>query len=289
MPDRSHDRPSMLGITPQALASTYTRSSKDPWEVVHLYRTATAYPDDWGAQRVATAINTDPDIRFTGVTRSQIRVWVDGDGMPDAARAVATTDRYGWTANDWTATTRALATLVVGGYVCGSITTTTYAPSWSPANPDTEQRITTALAQVGCDATHVSRDSPKQGDEYRPKRHASHLGRALTVAGMPVGDKNAKSVTALPGWIDEIPEDFKLELARLIVRERGTTYPRKATRQIQTDRGPQYFQDIAKLISDVTEAAVTATPTGVTVPAAAVRALGLTTDSASYAGVLHEP
>lgn len=277
----------MPGIDRRALAQTYTHSSTDPWEAVQLYRAATAYPDNWGAQRVATAINNDPDTPFTGVTRSQIRVWVDDDGMPDAARAIATADQHGWTASEWTATTRALATLVVGGYVCGSITTATYAPSWSPADPDTEQAIMTALAQVGCDATHVSRDTLTRGDEYRPKQHASHLGRALAVAGMPIGDKNATSVTALPAWINKTPQDFKPELARLVVRERGTTYPRKATRQIQTDRGPQYFQDVANLIGEVTEETVTATPTGVTISAAAVRALGLTTESTAQTDVSH--
>ena len=273
----------MLGLTPRALANTYTHPSKDPWTAVQLYRTAMTYPDDWGAQRVATAINTNPNLSFSGVTRSELRAWVDSDGIPDAARAIQIAREHGWLTNEWTPTTRALAVLVIGGYACGSITTETYAPTWSPDDPDTETQLTAALTQIGCDATHVTRDTPTQADEWRPDRHASVLGRALAVAGMPVGDKTAATVTGLPDWVTAAPADLKAVLARLIVADRGITYPSKATQRIQTDRGLEYFRELAALIRAVTGEAVTATATGVTVSAAAVRALNEQSPPAGHA------
>ena len=261
----------MLDITPQALARTYDHPSKDPWEAVQLYELAMTYPDNWGAQRVATAINTDPDTSFTGVTRSEVRTWVDGDGMPDAARAVATARTHGWIATEWTPTTRALARLTIGSYTCGSITTSTYAPSWSPDDPDTEAQLTAALTQVGCGYRHISRTARAQGDEYRPARHGTHLGRALVVAGAPIGDKNAATVTGLPAWVADAPAPLRTALAQLIVRERSVTQHGKATRRIQTDRDQQYFADVAALLAAVSGEQVTASTTGVTISAAAVR------------------
>ena len=275
----------MPGITLHALARTYDHPSKDPWDAVQLYETALTYPNDWGAQRVATAINTDPDTPCTGVTRAELRAWIDGDGKPDAAHAVATARRHGWTATEWTATTRALAHLVVGVYVCGSISIETSAPSWSPDDLETERILTDALKTVGCGVTYVPRATQRQGDEYRPARYASHLGRALRTAGAPVGDKNATSVDALPEWIGETPSDLKTELARLFVRGRANTYPTKATRRIQTARGQQYFSDVAQLLRDVTGESVTASTTGVTISAAAVRALDLEIDSEAHVNV----
>lgn len=264
----------MRVITPRTLASTYAHPSKDPWAAVQLYQAAMAYPDDWGAQRVATAINADPNRPFEGVTRAEIRAWVDGDGMPDAARAIQVARDHEWLTEGWTPTTRALAVLVIAGYVCGSITTDTYVPTWSPTDPATETAITDALTQVGCGATHLPRASTAQADEYRPGEHASVLGRGLAVAGMPVGNKTAATVRELPAWVADSPADLKATYARLFVFERGIAYPDKATRRIQTDRGPQYFQDLAAVIRAVTGERVTVTPTGVTISAAAVRAVG---------------
>ena len=261
----------MLGITPHTLARTYDHPSKDPWEAVQLYELAMTYPDNWGAQRVATAINTDPDTPFRGVTRSEIRTWVDDDGMPDAARAVATARAHGWMASEWTPTTRALARLTVGNYACGSITTKTYAPSWSPDDPDTEAQLTAALTQVGCGYRHISRTARAQGDEYRPARHGTHLGRALVVAGVPIGDKNAATVTGLPAWVADAPAPLRTTLAQLIVRERSVTQHGKATRRIQTDRDQQYCADVAALLAAVSGEQVTASATGVTISAAAAR------------------
>lgn len=258
----------------KALARTYNHPSKDAWTAVQLYREATKRPDDWGSQRVASAINSSNN-EFDGIARSEIRAWVDGDGMPDAARAVETARDLGWDADGWTDTTEALATLVIGVYTFGSIIERNYAASWSPDDEVSEQVIEQALETVGVGFQHVDRDDPGQGDEIRPAEHATRLGRALVVAGAPTGDKNADSVTGLPGWVDDAPIVVKLDLALLFVRGRATSYPGKATRRVQADRARSYFEDVARLIEDVTGETATASDLSVTISADAVRELGL--------------
>jgi hypothetical protein len=262
-------------ITPAALARTYNHPSKDPWDAVELYREAMTYSDDWGAQRVASAINSDESNEFEGISRGEVRAWVDGDSKPDAARAVDVARELGWDADEWTDTVRALATLVIGLYAFGSITERNYSASWSPGHPESEAVVETALDTVGVGYRHVERDDPGQADEIKPQQHATRLGRALVVAGAPRGGKNADSVHALPEWVAEAPVIVKIDLAVLLVRDRAIRYPDKATARIQSDRGARYFEDVAALIREVTGESVTASDSGVTISADAVRELGL--------------
>jgi len=263
-------------VDSKALARTYDHPSKDPWTAVQLYWEAMRRPDNWGGHRVASAINSDRSNEFEGVSRSEVKAWVNCDSMPDAARAVETAHDLGWDANKWTETVGSLAELVIGVYAFGSISKQTYVPSWSPDDPESEAAIEDALTLAGVGYQHVNRECEQHGDEIRPGQHTSRLGRALVVAGAPVGDKNADSVHGLPDWVDDAPIVVKLELAVLFVRGRGVEHEEKATRHIQTDRGPRYFEDVAALIKDVTSKAVTASDFGVTISADAVRELGLT-------------
>jgi len=262
-------------VDADALAQTYAHPSKDPVEAVELYREATAKPENWGSQRVASAINSDQSNEFEGISRSEVRAWVDGDSKPDAARAVDVERDLGWMADEWTDTVRALAELVIGVYAFGSINKRDYSPSWSPDNTANEWAIEDALDRVGVDSQHVARDHEAQGDEIKPARHGTKLGRALVVADAPVGDKNADSVQGLPDWIDDAPRVLQMDLALLFVRGRGSQHRGKATRQIQADRPREYFADVAQLIEIVTGKAATVSEAGVTVSADAVRELGL--------------
>jgi len=262
-------------IAPKALAQTYNHPSKDPWTAVELYREATKKPDNWGAQRVASAINSDQGNEFERIARSEVRAWVDDDSKPDAARAVDVARELGWDADEWTDTVRALAKLVIGIYAFGSIIGENYVPSWSPSDEASREDIETALTWCGVGYQHIERESDAQGDEIKPARHGTRFGRALAVAGAPVGDKNADSVHGLPDWVDDAPMVLKMELAVLLVRGRGVEHENKATRSIQTDRGPRYFDDVAALIENVTGETATASDAGVTISADAVRELGL--------------
>jgi len=263
-------------LSPQSLARTYSpRPGVDAWEVVQLYRQTQRYSPDWGGQRVATSINDDDELPFDNVTRSNIRAWVEGNGTPDAARAVDVAEDLGWVADEWTPTVRALAELIAGVYSCGSITESWFSPSWAPSDPIVESTLETALDRVGVGVKHVPRESSSQADELRSREHPSILGRALAAAGAPVGDKNAESVRGLPDWLDDAPPPVRASVAEILVRERGIQQLDRATRQIQSDRPREYFEDVRELLEDVTGERVTASDAGVTISADAVRALGL--------------
>lgn len=262
-------------IDPRSLARTYDHPSKDPWEAVRLWREAAKKPNGWGSQRVASAINSDQSNGFEGISRGEVRAWIDNGSMPDAAHAVETARELGWDADEWTDTVGALGELVIGVYAFGSIAEENYSPSWSPDDVKSEEAIEAALGQVGVGYQHVERESMSQGDEIRPAEHGTRLGRALVVAGASIGDKNAESVRGLPGWVADAPADVRESLAVLLVRGRGIVYEDKATRRIQTDRGSQYFHDVVELIEDVTGERATIEANGVTISADAVRALGM--------------
>jgi hypothetical protein len=267
-------------VSPETLARTYNPpTDRDPWEQVQLYRQSQRYPDDWGGTRVASAINADEDQPWEGLVRSNLRAWVEGDGMPDAARAVAVAEDNGWLDDEWTPTVRAVAGLAAGIFACGSIDRTGWVPRWAPDSAMAEATIEAALERIGVGVTRVNRTAnaagERRGDELRPGQHDSVLGRALHVAGAPVGDKNSQTVTGLPEWVETAPPAVRASVAELLVRERGAQRSAKATRMIQAARPPGYFQEVADLIADVTGEQVTASDAGVTISADAVRALGL--------------
>lgn len=263
-------------LSQQALARTYSPSpGVDAWEVVQLYRQTLRYPPGWGGHRVASEINNDDELPFENVKRSNIRAWVERGGTPDAARAVNVAEDLGWFADEWTPTVRALVELVAGVFSCGSVSESDFRASWTPSDPIVEATLETALNRVGARVNHVPRESSSQADELRAREHPSILGRALMAAGAPVGDKNVDSVGGLPDWLTDAPPPVRASVAEILVRERGVVQPDRATRQIQSSRSREYFEDVRQLLRDVTGESVTASDAGVTISAEAVRALGL--------------
>lgn len=263
-------------VSPQSLARTYSPSpGVDAWEHLQLYRQTERYDKDWGSQRVATAITRDDELDFGTVTRSQIRVWVDEDGKPDAARGLDIAEEHGWLADDWTPTARAFAALVIGIHACGSIGVGGWRPSWTPGGELTRAQLADALEQVGVGVRTVPRSGDPRPDELRARGHGSVLGRALAAAGAPTGTKTEESVAGLPDWLETAPPTVRAAAAELLVRERGAKHPEGETRRIGTERPLEFFEDVAALIADVTGEPVTASETGVTISADAVRKLGV--------------
>ena len=252
-------------LEPERLARTYQYPSKDPWDAVQLYREATKFPDNWGSQRVPTRL---------GVSRGEIRAWVDGDGMPDAARAIEFGEANGWFDDEWSPSTKALARLTAITLACGSIVQENYRPSWGPNDPVVVDQLERDLDAVGVGVKHVRRDGSKP-DEVLPAKKASPLRRALHVLGCPLGFKNVDSARALPTFLDDAPAPVRMGWVELYVRERSTILDGKSTRTIQANRGRDYLDGIAALVEDVTGESATSSDRGVTISADAVRALGL--------------
>lgn len=64
----------MAILSPESLARTYDPPTKrDPWAQVQLYRQTQRYPEDWAGHRVASAINSDEEQPWEGLSRSNIR------------------------------------------------------------------------------------------------------------------------------------------------------------------------------------------------------------------------
>jgi hypothetical protein len=251
--------------SPKALARTYNPANRaDPWDGVDLYRETQTYPDNWGSRRVASSMD---------VSRNEISTWVDDGGKPDAVHAIDFGRDNGWFGSEWTETTTALSTLAISIFAFGSIEEETRLPNWSRTQPDNEAVVETALETVGTGHQNVTNNSGP--DMIQPAEGASFLGRALAVAGAPVGHKNDETVRQLPEWVDDAPAEARRRFALLLVRGRGTDSDRRDTRFIKTRRGGQYFADVSRLIEDVTGETANITEEGVAVSAAAVRELGI--------------
>lgn len=256
-------------LTEQALARTYDHPSvADPWEIVQQYREAMRLNPVKGSTAIAREVDAP---------RSRVRPWLEGS-KPDAARAIGASAEHGWLAGEWTPTTKALTRLIAGVYACGSISKNVWRPTWTPDTDVVRQQIRIGLDTVGVD---VRIEDTDRTVEIWATEHGSVLGRALAAAGAPVGDKTAETVRGLPDWLDDAPPSVRADFAELLVRERGTVFPDKATRRITGSRHPAYFRDVAALLEDVASETVTWSESGVTVSADAVRALGLAADSSS--------
>lgn len=252
-------------VTPKGLARTYDPPNRvDPWDGVELYRESQTYPDDWGSRKVA---------RRMEVSRGEISRWVDDDSKPDAVHAIDFADQHGWFDEDWTDTTIALAELTISIFAFGSIEESTTLPTWARTQRKNESVVEAALETVGTGYRYV--ENTNAPDQIRPSDGSSYLGRALSVAGAPVGHKNEQTVRKLPDWTDDVPADTRRMFALLLVRGRGFDSDRRTTRFIKTRRGQQYFYDVSDLIEGVTGETANVIEEGVSVSADAVRELGL--------------
>jgi len=92
-------------LSAEALAGTYNPSAdRNGWEQVQLYRQTQRYPDDRGGARIASAINVDDEQPSAELTRSNVRAWANGDGMPNATPIMEVADDLIWFAYEWTLT-----------------------------------------------------------------------------------------------------------------------------------------------------------------------------------------
>lgn len=180
-----------------------------------------------GSSAVATALE---------LPRGRIRSWVDGDGRPDAIRGIERLDDRGWLHHEWGDTgLQALAGLVawiIGG---GSIAEQTYVPAWS-VSEGTAGDLRRLGEALGIGWSRRDRAAPGSGDEWIAAADGSALGRLLAVLGAPVS-RNRRP--ALPPWLlqDACPRALRLDVARVLVRQRGTARREKPTRPVHLTLG----------------------------------------------------
>lgn len=256
-------------LSERPLARTYSHPSvADSHEIVEQYREAMRYNPDEGSTAIAEQLD---------VPRGRVRPWLKGR-KPDAVHAIETATEHGWLADTWTPVARSLARLVALVYATGAINRRTNRVSWTPSQAVTGDRIKVDLDTVGVGWTTAHNDSERRTTELRPQDSASVIGRALAAADAPVGPHH-ETVSTLPTWLSTAPPAVRAGFAEWYARERATSYPGKATRRMQVDRPTTFYDAVATLVRDVTDAPVTVSGSGVTISAAAARALGLSPSS----------
>ena len=265
MPDAQHG--------PQAvekrLARTYEHPSyDDPYDAVRDYRRvqrAAANHPDKGSQALSTVV---------GLPRSRIRGWVDDDAtaMPDAARAISVAQNNGWV-DPSGATALALAAFaghLLGG---GAITKQSYVPSVCEGRRVSLAATETVFHQLGVTTTRRHTEIDNRASEVLPAEHSSILGRTMVAWGCPRGGRSG--VVALPRLLDQLETAGHTAFLKAYIRHRGVNYPEKATSRLHGDQPQAFHQAVATLIQSVTGEQARADKRGVTVSAAAMRALDL--------------
>lgn len=250
-----------------ALARTYNHPSyDDPYEAVQDYN------------RVIEAAAKNPNkgstalSRVVDLPRGRIRAWVDDDGMPDAARGVMLAQRHGWIDPD-TDMGEALAALtghLLGG---GSIAKKNYVPSVAAGRRVSAVEIEDVFRDVGVRPTRRHEDLESRATEVLPATHGSVLGRTLAAWGCPVGGRAA--IRTIPAIVDHAGQAGPAVFLAAYIRHRAVNYPDKATSRLHGQQPVAFHQAVAKLITRVTGEHASAGDRGVTVSAAAMRALDL--------------
>ena len=211
-----------------AVVATYGTASEtaDSTTLVAQYERVrdycAAHPEQ-GSGAVASALD---------LPRGRIRSWVDGDGRPDAVRGLDRLTARGWLHHAWAdASLRALAGLVAWVVAGGAIEQRTWVPSFS-VSPGTRGDLRRLGAALGIDWEQRHSGREQQGTYWVPGADACPLGRLLAVLGAPVGRASRPD---LPTWTvrDDCPRALRLDLARIIVRQRGTVRDDLSTMPIQ--------------------------------------------------------
>lgn len=259
--------------TAQSLARTYSdRVYTDPWEKVLDYRRVQQYVADHpnaGRVQIGREFELPP---------GRVRGWING-GMPDPVRGIQTAIDHGWL--DPTPTgkiTQALVELLAHVLAGGSINNH-YSPTLLPGRRVDIDELQQAFVAVGIDSTtqHINADS--RATEIAAAQDGSVLGRCLITMGAIVGSKT--ELDTFPQILDEVPDNVRASFARIYARHRATTYDQKDTTRIMEKRPVEYQNGLRDLLSDIAGEPVTVDDRGLTLSAAASRALGVSRNPTS--------
>ncbi|MFA9516326.1 hypothetical protein ACERIT_03770 [Halopenitus sp. H-Gu1] len=253
--------------TAQSVARTYSdRVYTDPWEKVLDYRRVqqyTAKHPNAGRAEIGNAFELPP---------GRVRAWIN-DGMPDPVRGVQTVLDYGWIDPDPTSDiARALVELLAHVLAGGSINAN-YSPRLSSDSRIDLKELQQAFTSVGVDTTIQHADIEERATEVVAADDGSVLGRCLVAMGAAHGSKT--DLETVPNVVDEVPVDVRASFARIYARHRAVSYEQKDTTRITEDRPAAFRHDLRDLLADVTDEQVTVDDSGLTLSAAASRALGV--------------
>jgi len=254
--------------TAHALARTYSnRVYPDPWEKVLDHRRVVEYAanhPDAGRVRVGTALDLPP---------SRVRGWLNGS-LPDPVRGINTATAHGWLEPDPDGeTAAALVELLAHVLAGGSINRESFLVAVAPGRFVDLDEIHAAFERVGVTTTTRHDDAPGRATEVVPTDDGSVLGRCLVAMGAARGGKT--DLDRLPPIVWKVPAPVRESFARIYVRHRAARHENKATMMIQEQRPRTYFDDLRRLLTDMTGESVTIGDGAVTISADAARELGV--------------
>jgi hypothetical protein len=228
----------------RALAGTY---GPEVWSRVDQYREVQEYLADHperGSTAVATALE---------LSRNRIREWVDGDGRPDAVRAIRKAKALEWfDATPGDPRFEALAVCHAWIYAGGGIAEKNYRPTFTIQESDPEWLLTEALDTLGVEYHRYREGVDSRGTEIVPADHGALLGRFLVgVLDAPLGAKNEYRPTGVPTWLQRAPRETKRRWARIYVTVRGVD--RNGDVQLTEQRDTNYRQSLVEFLRSVVD------------------------------------
>jgi len=260
-------------VSPEEFCLTYepgTNDETDAWDLVRQYQRAMTASlelrggdgERAGSSRVASHLD---------LPRSRVRTWVDNDGKPDAKRGLDRAREFGWIDVDITSTTfEGLNTFVAQTFAGGAVAEDNYDPGFTIPSDEVERRLKAAATKAGFEHRIERRDG--RADEFRASPGGRILGRVLIVLGAPVGRKTQVDIS-LPDYLDDAPQDIRLEFAKTYVLNRAAQHSGKDTLTISEERSQAYRDELAEFLEATIGERVTSGKQNVTLSAAAARAI----------------
>ncbi|WP_135823071.1 hypothetical protein [Halostella litorea] len=260
-------------VSPEEFCRTYrpgTKDDTDAWDLVRQYRKAMTASLELrggdGERAGSQAVSSHLDL-----PRSRVRTWVDNDGKPDAKRGLDRARKFGWIDVEITSTTfEGLNTFVAQTFAGGGIESKDHDPGFALPNDEIERRLKAAAEKAGFDYRIERRRG--RADELRASPGGTILGRVLIVLGAPVGRKTQADI-ALPNYLDDAPQDIRLEFAKTYVLNRAAEHDGKDTLTIIEDRPQSYRDELAAFLEQTIGERVTSGKQNVTLSADAARAI----------------
>ena len=222
------------------LAGTYnTPAYADPMEAVEDYR---QYQREWADTQLGShAVSTRMEL-----PRGRIRSWEDGS-RPDVVNGIETAREHGWLECEADSDTfAALNRLVAGVFSGGSISASTFEPSYSAPDDRVDGQLRADLDTLGV-GSRIALSNSGNVEEIRPESDASVLGRVLVALGAPAGEK-AGVVERLPSYLYRHADSTQREFARVYVANRATDRRDRNFMQIREERSDRYLDSVAVLL-----------------------------------------
>jgi len=251
-------------------ARTYSHS-EDPAAVVDLYndfQEVRAKNPNAGSSSLANKL---------GVSRSNIRKWVDDDAVPYVVQGLQTAEQRGWIPMAFDSVEfRAINRLVAWVMSSGSIHGKRWDVQFVVDDDRARERLDAALTMLDLDSGEYEEAGTNiNGTLIGVGADGSVLGRVLHSLGAPKGDEKRRRDVELPPYLEHAPEGIRRAWLVEYLKNRRREQDGNAWISFGEDRPASYQRQFVELVEEVTGASASASGTDIYVSADAARELGL--------------